>query len=155
MKISWTYKYLFVLSFLGITDITSVTSIKQSACRNNHCQLSTFQYQECTIIVCYKDPRFNPSEFLRELGTVIDSVDQTRIIVVGDFNINTLPHPYQRSHLDVFFHKYGMRKLLDPMASTTDLGTQIDHCYSNIPNITASVSETYYSYHKAICVDWE
>ena len=35
---------------------------------------------------------------------------------------------------------------------TTDMGTAIDHIYSNLENTTCGVSETYFSYHKSVWI---
>jgi len=67
-------------------------------------------------------------------------------VILGDFNINA-----DNRQLRHFFNHYGFRQII--LGPTTDGGTTIDLCFTNITSdITSGVHETYFSYHKGIWI---
>jgi hypothetical protein len=111
-----------------------------------------FQVSDVNLIMVYKSPNYSVCVFLRALEEVLISISGS-IIVFGDFNID-LHSPVGRSTLD-FFNRLNLESKLNyRTSSSTDGSTFIDFCFSNIPTVEAWFYETYYSYHKAICLVW-
>ena len=75
------------------------------------------------------------------------------IIILGDFNVNLLEPSAEQNHLSSYVRDHrGYTQLINKY--TTDYCTQIDHIYTNVPQLVSSsgVLESYYSDHKPIYV---
>lgn len=107
------------------------------------------------IIVLYKPPKTQLKHLLNALFVIFQKMmpSTTNTIVLGDFNVDISEYAQSSTKVKLldFFQKYNLKEVIQP-AVTTDYNTAIDHIYTNIKNIKTGVSETYYSYHKAIWI---
>ena len=75
------------------------------------------------------------------------------IVILGDFNVNLLEPSAEENNLNSYMRDYrGYTQLINKY--TTDYCTQIDHIYTNVPQLVSSsgVLESYYSDHKPVYV---
>ena len=119
---------------------------------NSHCLLLVGSLSGVVIIVGYRHPNFPRGAFLELLGKKITENNDKRLLVFGDMNFD-LRSDSNRTILD-FFKKYKLTPVLDITTATTEFGTHLDLCFGNISTARASVYETYYSYHKALSIEW-
>lgn len=103
------------------------------------------------VALCYKHPKYPVGGFLNSVSSCMDRFHGSRIVVMGDFNVDILKNAHG---VQEFFTTRGFENKLKENDVTTEYGTQIDACFSNFQETTAFVHETYYSYHKGICVTW-
>lgn len=115
---------------------------------DTHLEVVTFALENIYVIVCYKHPRFSSSVLLEVLQLILISSPGPKVLI-GDLNMGA---NHDRLKLNDFFSKFGMRPNLGTEDVTTELGSQIDVCFSNVSELLVSVAETYYSYHKALCI---
>jgi hypothetical protein len=127
----------------------TIPSIVSNFSSNGHCLFVRFQISSNNIIVAYKSPQFSNSLFLNTLEDTLRSI-HGNLIVLGDFNMD-LRKSEGRKILQLFSSR-SLESKLNVQSFSTDGGTHIDYCFSNIANVEAWFYETYYSYHKAICV---
>ena len=73
-----------------------------------------------------------------------------KLIIMGDSNLNIMKSSTECDMLQAFMSDMDLKQLINK--PTTDMRTTIDHIYSNIANVTCGVSETNYSFHKAIWI---
>lgn len=107
--------------------------------------------EEVVILICYRHKNYSPSSFLHDLKEIITSVNE-KCIVCGDLNIDLIRNP--NVNLKQFFENLGFHNLLPSVASTTDYGTYIDLCFSNYLEANSFIYETFYSFHKGLCIYW-
>jgi hypothetical protein len=119
---------------------------------NGHCLIVKWRMSNVIIIMCYKSPRYTKNLFLGRLDEVLGGIIGN-ILVFGDFNID-LQKEEGRQVINLF-RKYYMKSKLDIRASSTDGGSHIDCCFSNVQSLDAWFYECYYSYHKPICMVWK
>lgn len=99
------------------------------------------------VIVCYKHPNFTKGVFFDKLRQCLSQSGSMKTLVLGDFNVDG----HERN---LYFSQTGLHAKLNLDEATTEFGTQIDGVYSNHESLTASIHETYYSYHKGLCINW-
>jgi len=117
--------------------------------RRKHCLFLKLQVNNCNIIVIYKSPKYSLLKFRENLEDMLKySTENT--FYVGDININL----QEKKNLTIpdLFKKYGFKSCLDLKHPSTDFGTHIDVCFTNNQQIQAWFYESYYSYHKGICI---
>ena len=96
------------------------------------------------LAILYKKQDMTEKDFLTKLEPIlIKHLNGQPSVILGDFNIE-----HNSALLRRFFHQYGFRQVIQ--GPTTDFGTTIDLCFTNITNYTSGVLETYFSYHKGI-----
>lgn len=115
-----------------------------------HFLIQEMKISSMTVVLCYCHPDFSRRSFLAKLKSTLEEIAGD-VIVVGDFNINLITNDYG---IKEFFNNLGLTNRLPFGEKTTNGGTAIDLCFSNA-KIEASIHETYYSYHKGICINWE
>lgn len=118
---------------------------------SSHCVILTCSLKDAVVIALYRHPRCNLSFFCEKLEEKLFSLpnDKTKI-VLGDINVDLLSSDKRVWEL---FQKHGLKNKLGN-EPTTNYGTQLDVCFSNSVAVYASVYDTYYSYHKGVCVTW-
>ena len=116
---------------------------------NGHCLLLSVSIENIHVVFMYKSPKYSILNFLRILETRLLQINH-KTICIGDINIDL---KCGGDAVISLFEKYNMVSILDLMNSTTNGNTHIDCCFSNF-SPTGWLYETYYSYHKAICVTW-
>src|SRR5699024_10104259 len=116
-----------------------------------HIELCISKLGDATIISGYASPRANQGRLLEALRNCIPEPVPEALLVVGDFNVNLQDADNSRRLVD-FMGNQGLRSLLPPEASTTNLNTQIDVAFSNIQHVRASVYECATSYHKPLII---
>lgn len=152
----WNTSYLTIHFCLNL-DATPTTSAicfpvaitKRS--RTGHCIFVTVQYGGLTIVVIYKSPMFPKSKFKEMLQVSLPSVN-TDVIYVGDINLDIS----DKSNADLIeiFVEYNLKLQLNLMDPSTNGGTHIDICFSDLDYLICWFYESYYSYHKPICIAW-
>jgi endonuclease/exonuclease/phosphatase (EEP) superfamily protein YafD len=118
----------------------------------SHYQLVRCHWDDSAILICYRHKLFNVNEFLCAVKDAILQTKENHIILIGDFNVNLIKD--NTFNLRRFFSVLQLESSLKNDESTTDYGTQIDCVFTNVQLLHATVWETYYSYHKGICVNW-
>ena len=117
-------------------------------------EIAINQIRDILIITVYKPPTTPLMDLKKSLMTIFThqpSMEQT--IVIGDFNVDYLESSNQRVQLESFFASYGLMQRVNK--ATTDMRTCLDHIYTNIEDAeqaVVGVSETYFSYHKAVWI---
>lgn len=102
------------------------------------------------IVIClYRIPKSDPTVFLNKLDQVLHEISKRyktkqKIVVTGDFNINTLKPGRHHEHLKDISKNYN---LIIHINTPTRKDSCIDHILSNIKNATASVLPLYLSDH--------
>lgn len=117
-----------------------------------HVTLMICKMANTIIVVFYKHPNYSRGGFGRLLEEVIRKYSDSPSLFVGDANIN-FNTPEGQSVIQMF-SKYSLESKLPFTMPSTNLGSTIDCCFSNVPNLRAWYYESYYSYHKPICVKW-
>lgn len=102
------------------------------------------------LIIClYRTPNSDPTQFLSKLNNLLNYITKKykykmRIVIAGDFNINTLKKSNITNHLQDISYNFNMKIHIDV---PTRKSSCIDHILSNIPNAIASVMPLYLSDH--------
>ena len=112
-------------------------------------EMITLQIANVSVVLAYFSPRVTRQAILTYLRRVIQSLPPGPLLLTGDFNVD-LKRPGESRFLTEQLNAFGLRSLLEPEASTTNLNTQIDLIYTNIPEATAAVYESATSYHKPL-----
>jgi hypothetical protein len=100
----------------------------------------------------YKSPKYPRRKFIETLERLIQEVGENSVFL-GDFNINM--QKSEGNRVIELFRRNHYQSKLHFEHSSTDGGSHIDICFSNIPHLQAWFYECYYSYHKPICVVWK
>jgi len=116
-----------------------------------HCIIIKLKLFDVIVIIIYKSPKFPNPTFIHNLADVLQNISG-KIVVAGDFNINV--HNSDSRLLTKLMDKYKLVSLFRNCDVSTDYGTLIDNCFSNVPEIQGWFYECYYSYHKPICIVW-
>jgi hypothetical protein len=116
-----------------------------------HCLIVRLLICNVNVVVVYKSPQYSSPGFLDKLKDVLKIIGKN-VVVFGDFNID-LQKPEGKNVLQLF-SLFGLEAKLNSQHSSTDGGTHIDFCFSDVRCMEAWFYETYYSYHKAICMIW-
>jgi hypothetical protein len=116
-----------------------------------HCLFIRWSASNLNLIMVYKSPKYSTSQFVEQLRTQL-SVSASNLLVFGDFNIN-LKESEGKKLSDVF-QEFKLTSKLNTHYPTTNGGSHIDCCFSNHEGVEAWIYESYYSYHKPICIVW-
>ena len=119
--------------------------------RENHIELCICKLDDVTILSGYASPRTNQGRLLEALRNCIPEPVPEALLIVGDFKVNLQDAENSRRLVD-FMSNVGLRSLLPPEASTTNLNTQIDVAFSNIQHVRARVYECATSHHKPLFI---
>jgi len=105
------------------------------------------------LVMIHKSPKFSTATFMRHLRLELQMIKgEQKYLFFGDFNIN-LQGPEGKRLIEMF-GEYGLTSKLQLTDISTDGGTLIDGCFSNKEDVKATFYESYYSYHKPICIVW-
>ena len=119
----------------GVLDATTVSIQKDD--------------QHTFLSVIYKSPKLAKVLLNQTLIDVINTVpDGARHAIIGDFNVDRMKA--EGNSLVDFMTQKTLRPVLSLDCPTTDGGTQIDQCFTNIAEASAGTSESLISYHKPI-----
>jgi hypothetical protein len=130
-------------------DLTPTITV--DAASGGHCVILKFQVYGVDVLMLYKHPKYSNVHFVHKLGTFLIKMTG-KILVFGDININ-LQKPEGQNILELFRSRK-LKSKLNINHSSTDGGSHIDICFSNVNDIEAWFYESYYSYHKPICMVW-
>jgi Helicase len=116
-----------------------------------HVQFTEWKISTIKFVMVYKSPRYSPSTFFEDLvrSLVTYKAVDSSVIIFGDFNLDANQPGGQRL-IEVML-LFGMVSVL-PFSRSTDYGTCLDYCFSNIANIEGWYFESLFSYHSPICV---
>jgi hypothetical protein len=114
---------------------------------SGHVESSAILYEDIVVVFAYKSSKVTSYTLTDVLQNVFESCDTSQMILVGDFNINFK----NCSSLCKFTNRYDLKIIL-PDTSSTDGGTQIDICFSNVCSAVATYYESASSYHKPIWI---
>lgn len=117
----------------------------------SHYVIVKIKLENVLVLICYKHKDYSSGSFLQDLRDIIMAHDGN-CIACGDFNIDLIRNT--EVNLGTFFVNLGFHNLLPSVTSTTDHGTYIDICFSNYVDSRAFVYETFYSFHKGLCIYW-
>lgn len=132
--------------------VLALPYISAEKCSRGHCLFLRWKRPDIELIVVYKSPKFPSSEFQKKLRQELCSTSD-KCLLLGDFNINFQDLSNSTKEL---LRRRKFLPLLDQHLPTTDYATHIDSCFSNFKDneINAWIYESYYSYHKPLCVVW-
>lgn len=116
-----------------------------------HLQIVRWIQNGVRICMLYRSPQYRTMSFLQDIRNLLTSTKGSPMIVFGDFNLNFLTQ--DGCQMRQIFSSMGFR-LITPLESSTDGNTSIDACLSNVNGVSAWFYESYFSYHKPICVTW-
>ena len=74
------------------------------------------------------------------------------VTILGDMNMDAKNYSNKGYLSEV--SKNSLNSALPFETSTTDNNTNLDLCFTNYSNLTATVYETYYSLHKGLSLNW-
>lgn len=117
---------------------------------NCHCLCTTWVQSDVQLLMVYKSPSYPATDFLDFLTNILEPLNGL-IVIVGDFNLNLSK---SENEIATLFQRKGLCSCLSYNFASTDGGTIIDYCFSNLDGLNAWYYESYYSYHKPICVTW-
>lgn len=115
---------------------------------SGHCIFVTWKICDVQMVMLYKSPKYSKSRFTSKLEEIFNNLSGN-VIVFGDININLQEDGEQFVELLRSNNLMSKLRLQDP---TTDYGTHIDCCFSNIDGLVVWMYESYFSYHKPICM---
>lgn len=118
---------------------------------NGHYIIFKCRIDSVVCICTYKSPKFNNSVFIAKVSECLQNIEEPSVFF-GDVNID-LNKPEAAALLKVF-ESCGFQSMLPLQCSTTNGGSQIDCCFKNFDGPTAWIYESYFSYHKPICITW-
>jgi hypothetical protein len=110
-----------------------------------HIDVTAWQLQGIQFFMIYSHPSAKYDELVHALSPILQP--RTPTVVVGDFNLDFLTD----FRLLKFFLTHGMREVTANIPST-DYGSKLDGCFSNIREVDAWIFESLFSDHKPICV---
>lgn len=113
---------------------------------------ASFLYQDNLITFLHKGPKYPTSKLISYLQLVMNKARLANIqnfVFLGDFNVNFLASSTEKNELCDFMNTYQL-KLSQSYFATTDNGTMIDLCFSNIPTVICKIYESITSDHKPI-----
>lgn len=118
---------------------------------DGHCLFLQWVVSGINVIMTYKHPAYLQLRFVEKLAEILNKINGN-ILLFGDVNTD-LTKPESKRFVKLMERKKLMSKLpiQDP---STDYGTHIDVCFSNVDSVDAWFYESYFSYHKAICIIW-
>ena len=116
---------------------------------SGHCVIVPWRISNVQMIMCYKSPKYSKSQFVRKLKEALEKSRGT-VVVFGDININLQEESGQQFRQ--LMQSLNLESKLNFQDPTTDYGTHIDCCFSNVPGLEAWLYESYFSYHKPICM---
>lgn len=102
------------------------------------------------IIICvYRTPQSDPTQFLFKLNGLLERVfhtykSKTNVVIVGDFNINTLKKGNITNQLIDLSYSHNLKLHIN---EPTRKSSCIDHILSNIPDAVATVMPLHLSDH--------
>jgi len=118
---------------------------------SGHCLFLTFQINDVKAIMSYKSPGYNPNLYIERVEALLSS-HSGNILFFGDINIDMQKKDGEKIRkrlMDLHF-----TCLIDVLSCSTDGGTHIDVCFANFQLVEAWFHESYFSYHKPICIIW-
>jgi hypothetical protein len=123
----------------------------QEGNQEKHIQVVSWEQKGVTLYMIYRSPSSQIASFKALLkGILVETVNKPTTIF-GDFNINFLDK--ESVYYKKMFKDFGFAQNT-PLEASTDGNTSIDVCFSNIVGMEASYYESYFSYHKPVCISW-
>lgn len=102
--------------------------------------------KDMSVIAIYRHPKFPTGRLCSFIETYLNDKSGD-MILIGDLNLHMQKEGNKLRQL-FSMHRFESKTPQDQ--PTTNGNTTIDICFSNA-NVTASLMETYYSYHKSMC----
>lgn len=130
---------------------TAYPSVQKVSSVDGHCIFLTVKFGKLTIIIMYKSPTFPKPTFRRMLQDSLLTSNEDAMYI-GDINLDLSSS--QNTDIVELFAQFGLHSQLNLTDSSTNLNTHLDICFSDVPYLTCWYYESYYSYHKPICVVW-
>jgi len=96
----------------------------------------------------YKSPKYSKNTYIENVRSALSGKE--KVVLFGDINID-LKVKEGAAFLDLM---YSMKyvSVLGRNEITTNGGTHLDICFSNVNGVDSWVYESLYSYHKPICI---
>jgi len=118
-----------------------------SSGRNGHIDATVWTIAGIQFAMIYSHPTVKFEELTSFLRTIIQSIPEIPTVVLGDFNLDL----FSDDRLLKFFLQYRLKERTSRIPST-DYGTKLDACFSNILELDAWFFESLFSDHKPICI---
>jgi len=118
---------------------------------NGHCLFLTFHIEGVKAVMSYKSPAYNPNLYVERVEALLSSYSGN-VVFFGDINIDLQKKDGEK--LQKRLQELNYKCIVDVSNCSTDGGTHIDVCFANFQMIEAWFFESYYSYHKPICITW-
>ena len=116
-----------------------------------HVDYTTFQINDVTFIMIYRSPKSSPKYFRKTLQEQLTQHNSAKLVVLGDINIDQ----NCRRKIFALLSLSSLVSMIPLDQASTDYGSNIDICYSNMKNMDAWFYESIFSYHKPICMVWK
>jgi hypothetical protein len=118
---------------------------------DSSCFLETvaYVYEDVVVVFLHRSPRYKFEHLLLYLELIFNKCkveNILKIVVIGDFNVDFLSKSYEHLTLKNFMLHHGFL-LCQKYFPTTDYGSMIDLCFSNIPNLLCEGYESITSDH--------
>ena len=121
---------------------------------DGHCIFVQGKINDVVCVIMYKSPKFPAAKFLDKIRSILcKSFGQ--MMFLGDININLFSS--DGFAVKQLYQEFGFHSLVPNNRSSTNGHTQIDCCFCNFTsqNVKSWFYESYYSYHKPMCVVWD
>ena len=117
------------------------------AIRNGHIDVTTWIVLGIEFVIIYSHPLIKFDELMPMLSSLIQARSEVPTVIFGDFNMDLLCD----KRLTKFFRDF-LIKDRTPKIPSTDYGTKLDACFTNIYGLDAWFYESIFSDHKPICM---
>lgn len=97
----------------------------------------------------YKHPHFSKKMLFEHFQNILKKLSDKNLIF-GDINIDM--NTNKGSSFNKLMNSFHLHSQLNFKYPSTQHNTHVDICFSNIKDMTAWYYETYYTYHKPICM---
>lgn len=114
--------------------------------------VASYFYKDILVTFLHKSPKYPISNFVSYLEFIASKAKNCNVqfmIIIGDFNIDFLKASTEKNQIMNFMTKHKLI-LCQDYFPTTDYGSMIDLCFSNIPLFMVNVYESLTSDHKPL-----
>ena len=110
---------------------------------------------ELTLISVYRPPELNIKDTLGDLDSILSKIDDEKVLIGGDMNIDVLEKNYFRErYLEILLQNNLQQKVQAPTRITASSCTLIDHVVSNLKNIESLSTHHSPADHQLILSVW-
>ena len=120
--------------------------------------ITKYDHVDLIIVAIYKQPKSLFKEFLKELRSIFQILENSnkRFVLAGDMNVNVLDkNSNSIDYIDLIDEFHFKQIVSGPTRITKDSNTNLDHIITNIDYISAKVSDECIADHQAVVAVWK